>query len=92
MQKFFDYANRLLQQLVSDYLGSEHAGCRGPGLVWLNFAVVRPVGCIAKLSKTPYGSKMNIQLMGNSSGGDSCSHHANRTLPQNLQHLWHCAV
>ncbi len=24
--------------------------------------------------------------------GDSCSQHANCTLPQNLQHLWHCAV
>ncbi len=39
MQKFFGYANRLLQQLsgwlVSDDLGGEDAGCGGPGLVWL---------------------------------------------------------
>ncbi len=26
------------------------------------------------------------------SGGHSCSQHANYTLPQNLWHLWHCAV
>ncbi len=36
-QKFFGYANRLLQQLsgwlVSDDLGGEDAGCGGPGLV-----------------------------------------------------------
>ena len=40
MQKFFGYANRLLQQLsgwlVSDDLGGEDAGYRGPGLVWLH--------------------------------------------------------
>ncbi len=29
---------------------------------------------------------------GNSSGGHSCSQHANCMLPQNFQHLWHCAV
>ncbi len=38
VQKFFGYANRLLQQLsgwlVSDDLGGEDAGCGGPGLVW----------------------------------------------------------
>ncbi len=49
MQKFFGYANRLLQQLsgwlVSDDLGGEDAGCGGPGLVWLHVSVVvRPVG------------------------------------------------
>ncbi len=37
VQKFFGYANRLLQQLsgwlVSDNLGGEDAGCGGPGLV-----------------------------------------------------------
>ncbi len=32
------------------------------------------------------GREMNIQFMGNSSGGHSCSQHANCTLPQNLQH------
>ncbi len=59
-------------------------------------AVVRPVGCTAKFSEMSlemaYGREMNIQFTGNSSGGHSCSHHANCTLPQNLQHLWHCAV
>ncbi len=50
----------------------------------------------AKFSEMPletaYGREMNIQFTGNSSGGHSCSQHANCTLPQNLQHLWHCAV
>ncbi len=59
-------------------------------------AVVRPVGCTAKFSEMPletaYGREMNIQFTGNSSGGHSCSQHANCMLPQNLQHLWHCAV
>ncbi len=40
VQKFFGYANRLLQQLsgwlVSDDLGGEDAGCGGLGLVWLH--------------------------------------------------------
>ncbi len=64
------------------------------GYTW--FAVVRPARCTAKFSKMPletaYGRERNIQLTGNSSGGQSCSQHANCTLPQNLQHLWHCAV
>ncbi len=64
------------------------------GYTWS--AVVRPVGCTAKFSETPletaYGREMNIQFTGNSSGGHSCSQHANCTLPQNLRHLWHCAV
>ncbi len=59
-------------------------------------AVVRPVGCNAKFSEThletAYGREMNIQFTGNSSGGHSCSQHANCMFPQNLQHLWHCAV
>ncbi len=64
------------------------------GCMWS--AVVRPVGCTAKFSETPletvYGREINIQFTGNSSGGHSCSQHANCTLPQNLRHLWHCAV
>ncbi len=50
--------------------------------------VMRPVGCIAKFSETPletaYGREVNIQFTGNSSGGHSCSQHANCMLPQNV--------
>ncbi len=64
------------------------------GYTWS--AVVRPVGCTAKFSETPletaYGRETTIQFTGNSSGGHSCSQHANCTLPQNLRHLWYCAV
>ncbi len=53
-------------------------------------------GCTAKFSETPlvtaYGREMNIQFTGNSSGGHSCSQHANYSLPQILRHLWHCAI
>ncbi len=63
------------------------------GYTWS--AVVRPVGCTAKFSEMPletaYGREINIPFTG-SSGGHSCSQHANCTLPQNLRLLWYCAV
>jgi hypothetical protein len=49
-------------------------------------AVVRPVGLTAKFSKAmlevAHDREINITLSGNSSGGQSCSQHANFTLPQ----------
>ncbi len=100
MQEFFGYANRLLQQLsvwlVSDDLGGEDAGCGGPGLVWLHVVCGCEVGCTAKFCEThletAYGREMNIHFTGNISGGHSCSQHVKYMLPQNLRHLWHCAV
>ena len=48
--------------------------------------IVTAVGRTAKISKTTfeaaYGSEISIQFSGNSSGGHSCSQHANCTLPQ----------
>ena len=78
--------------LVSDDPAGEEAGSGGAGLVWLHVAaVVRPVGRTAKVSKirleVAYG-----EFFGNSSGGHSCSQHANCTFPQNLRDLWLCVV
>ncbi len=46
------------------------------------------VGCTAKFSETPletaYGREMNIQFIGNSSGGHSYSQHANMHAPSKL--------
>jgi hypothetical protein len=53
-------------------------------------SVVRSFGYTAKFSKTmldvAYGRRMDIQFSGNSSGGHSCSQHANCTLPH-MPHL-----
>ncbi len=48
--------------------------------------------CLKCLWRRLMVEKWTFNLWGNSSGGHSCSHHANCTLPQNLRHLWHCAV
>jgi hypothetical protein len=44
------------------------------------------------LLEVAYDIEMNIQFSGNTSGEDSCSQHANCTLPQNLRLQWHCVV
>lgn len=99
VQKFFGFANQLLDQLSGCWSQTilqvrkpdvEVLGWRG--YTWS--AVVRPIGWTAEfletILETAYGSEMNIQFTGNSSGSHSCSQHANCTLPQNLQHPWRC--
>lgn len=58
--------------------------------------VVRLFGCPAKFSETilgmAYGSEMDIQLMGDSSGGHSHSQRAKCAIPQSLRHRQHCVV
>ncbi len=95
VQKFFGYANRLLQQLsgwlVSDDLGGEDAGCGGSGLGWAGWMYCQILWNFFGYKEV--NVEMNIQFTGNSSGGHYCSQHANcMALPQNLRHLWHCAV
>ncbi len=79
--------------LVSDDLGGEGAGCGGPGLVWLHVVCGCEAGWMyCQILWNAFDREINIKFTGNSSSGNSCSQHANCTLPQNLRHLWHCAV
>lgn len=58
--------------------------------------VVRLFGCPAKFSETilgmAFGHEMDIQLVGNSSGGHSPSQRAKCALPESSRHRQHCAV
>ena len=58
---------------------------------WIRILVsCEAIGRTAKFLKmtleVAYGREINIQFSGNSSGGHSCSQHANCTLNQNLRH------
>ena len=79
--------HQLSRWLFPDDPAGDEAGCGVLG--WRGYtwsAVVRPFGRTAKFSKTKleaaYGREIHIQFSGNSSGGHSCSEHANCTLPQ----------
>ena len=58
--------------------------------------IVSLFGRTAKFSKTmleaAYGREINTLFSGNSSGGHSCSQHANCTLRQNLRAVALCCV
>ena len=78
----------------SQTIAGEESGWGGPGLARLQVC-----GCETSwthwqilYNDIAYGREMNIKLSGISSGGHSCSQHANCTLPKNLRHLWHCVV
>ncbi len=102
VQKLFGYANRLLQQpsgwLVSDNLGGEDAGCGGPGLVWLHVVCGCEAGwmycqnSLKRLWRQLMAEKWTFNSRATALLDIPAVSTVNCTLPQNLQHLWHCAV